>query len=112
MTPYGEMRQPLTLERFTEGASGDRGQPAKDWADLCVIFGKVEPLSDRQVEIARSLVTTATHKINTHWDPTPQEKDRFRTYDGRTFDIGYVQNIEERDVALEIIATEVTVGAT
>jgi|SRR6185369_1909792 len=103
----GELYQRVTVQQLTNGADDSRGHPARSWANrLTDIAAKVETPTGRRMEIARQYVPTATHVITIRGPRSvPIKTSRF-VYKGRVFNIGWMNDVQERHVRLEFICTE------
>ncbi len=107
----GELRHRATIEGkpavMTPGATDTRGHPERLWTPRFTRWAKIEPLTGRKLEIARQLVPTATHQVTMRFDADVTVRDRV-IFEGRTFYIGDVTDIEERKVRMELTCTEKT----
>lgn len=101
----GSMRHRLSVVLPSTGR-GTRGQ--RTGTDFVVgsVLGSIETLNGRELELARQRYAAATHRVRT-WHPgypvTPQHYLDFRS---RKFRVGHVENVDERDLELVILAAE------
>jgi len=106
----GTLRHLVTLEApGTAVADGDGGYtqvytaltPPKVWASI-------EPATARDLErvAAGTVISTATHVIRCRYHAGIDTQTRIR-FNDRTFSVTGVQNIEERNRELEIVAVEI-----
>lgn len=74
------------------------------------IAAKVYTPSGRKLELVKQLVSSATHIVELRYRPVLVEaaaEKNFRVvYNGRTFNIGFINDLEERHVKLELLCTE------
>lgn len=102
----GELRHLVTIQERTDTGPDSRGHPVLAWSDAVTgVPAKIENPAGRKLEIARQYVPTATTVITMRYR-TISEKDNRIVFRGRTFNIGWANNIEERNVKLELICTE------
>jgi len=95
MTRGGKFNKRLILQRF-DGTQNDRGQvqydTAGNWDDIATLWAKVEPLSGRELERARTVMADATVRVTVRYHTTAaiSTKDRwkFKT-GGRLLYIGH-----------------------
>lgn len=99
-------RHYCTIEECVKTGEGDRGQDILSWNALYnnVPIG-IESLSGRKAELAKQLVSSATHTVCLRYKPLSVKTHRFN-FDGRIFRIGYISDIEERHRYLECTVTE------
>lgn len=103
----GKLRHYLTIERKHVTSTGDRGQPVYTWQTLYAnVSCWVEPLQGRKLEIARQLVPTATHHVTLRFHDI-DARDRFNM-GGRVFNVGNINNFEERNIYMVATCTEET----
>lgn len=112
MIQAGKLRQHADLEHFAKTSTGDRGQPVGSWVVLYYsVPMELVPLSGRQLEIARQLVATATHRANLRYHASVTAGMRL-VYQGRHFAIGWVGEGDFRKHDMHFLVTEQTTGAT
>lgn len=109
-TRAGKLRRRVTLQQLPEAESLDSfGQPIRDYQDVGTYWGSIEPLSGREAEAAGQLRSEATHLLTVRYlgaDVTPNPTDRW-VYDGRTFGVVAIRNVEERNRRYEIDVREI-----
>jgi SPP1 family predicted phage head-tail adaptor len=90
----------------TVGGSGER---TSTWSTYARIYAKIEPLSGRELERAKSYGSTVNHKITARYRPgiTTDQRLAFR---GRFFLINAVLNTRQGNRELVIMATEIVGG--
>ena len=105
MLKTGTLRHELVYQELTETATGSRGQSTATWTSVVTLKGSIRTLSGRELERARELVKEVTHEVVTHYHSDVDVKGRF-LFGTRVFNIGHVNNIEERNRKLVILCTE------
>lgn len=102
----GNLRHLVTFERQRDGDSssaGDRsGSFYTTWEDVPV---SIRQLSMREMELARQHIASATHKIELRYHPNISVRDRI-IFGERTFEVGSINNVDERNRWLELIVSE------
>jgi SPP1 family predicted phage head-tail adaptor len=102
----GELRHRIIIQDYTE-TLGDIGNPVKTWTDTTTRWGKILPVSSREIIEGRQVEGRATHRVVLRYYDGLTRKSRLK-YDGRLFNIEDIINIEERNKVHLIVATEVT----
>jgi SPP1 family predicted phage head-tail adaptor len=107
----GALRHKVLVQSFS-GAKDTAGHYDKDndtnWTTDATgtVWGSIEPLSGEELEHARQLVATATHKVTIRYlaDLTPDKRIKFGT---RIFAVEAPPiNIDEGNHTLELLCTE------
>lgn len=102
----GDLRQRVTIQVRTDSGPDSRGHPVYEWEDdVTNVPAKIESPAGRKLEIARQYVPTATHVVTMRYRCISAKDNRI-VFRGRTFNIGWAHNVEERDVKLELMCTE------
>lgn len=100
-----ELRHYGDIEANTT-ATGSRGQQSASWsAKHSAVPMKIKSLTGREAEIARQLVATATNEIVIRHKESITTEDRI-TWGSRTFNIGFVDRVDNRGLWLRLICTE------
>lgn len=101
----GRLRHIITLQRLS-GAVDTTGQQTT-WADIASIRAELEPMGGKELFTGQQIVAPGTFMITVRWSPNwaLAPKDRIVKGD-RIFDISNVNNVEERNILLEITAIE------
>lgn len=102
----GDLRHSLRLERPAEGAPDSYGQPPEGWEPVGEVFAKVEPLSMRELELARQQDARATHRLTIRFHPEVTTRTRF-LYGDRVLNVVSVLDVEERHDVVQVLAQEV-----
>lgn len=76
---------------------GEGGQ-TEAWKNTKQVFASIDPIQARQQEAYKSISVEATHLIGVRGTTALLETDRIE-WNGRIFDVLYVENIQERDIA-------------
>lgn len=107
----GKLRHLVTVQQKQITGTGDRGQPVYSWTTLATQYASIEsiPPFGRKMELARQLVATATHEITMRYLAGMDEKCRVQ-WNGRTFQVGYIWNHEERNAWVTLLCTEQKTG--
>jgi head-tail adaptor len=99
----GVLQDPSTLVPDGEGGW------LEGWADLDPPDWpmSITPATARDMEriAAGTVITSATHVITGRWRPAVSTKTRV-LFEGRIFHITGIQNVDERDVTLRLLAEE------
>ena len=106
-TDVGNFRHWVDLMEKTSSTPDASGQRVPVYTKLCTTRAKIEGISSREVERAKSFSEQTTHKVTIRWrdgvDHTMQV-----VFGDRTFLITGIINPEERNVRLELFCTELT----
>lgn len=103
----GDLRHLVTVEELSSGSTtfGTRGQVVKTWRRKARVRAAIMPLRGREVEVARQLFASATHKITCRYFKGASPRQRIQ-WNGRTFHVDQVLDMDERNRWLEITASE------
>ena len=107
MIDPGEMNRYIALSRWTETRS-DSGFVTKTFATYYNCWAKMRTLSGRERLSAQQVNATLSHEFTIHYtsDYTIQPDHRI-SYSGRTFDIKDVRNVDEGDIEIRMLCSEV-----
>jgi SPP1 family predicted phage head-tail adaptor len=107
--PRGQMRRLITIQSVSvvpteDGATANEG--GSNTATVTQTWASIEPLSGREAWMAKAQQDTSTHRIRMPYQPgiTPKMQ---AVYQGRVFKFTSVNNIDELNKEIEIMATEV-----
>ena len=81
----GSLRTELALQANTPVPDGSGGYTA-NWAEVAIVFAKIEPVSARSFFGPDQMVETVTHRITIRWRSGVAAGMRFVRH-GRIFDI-------------------------
>jgi SPP1 family predicted phage head-tail adaptor len=103
-TPVGEMRRLIRIQTISTAPTAS-GQTTGDEADYIEAWARIEPMSQREIWLARAQQDLSTHKINMLYRDgiTPKMQ---AIYDGRVFNFTGVTDLMEMHRELEIMAIE------
>ena len=102
----GDLRHLLRLERPTEGAPDTYGQPPSGWEPVAELYAKVEPLSGRELELARQQEARVTHRLTIRFNEDVTTRNRLLLGE-RVFQVVSVLDEEERHDVMMLLAQEV-----
>lgn len=94
------------LQSFDETGTDSHGQPTGEWETISTVRVKIEPLGGRTAEYAHQLYEQTTHVLWMRYRSGVTAAQRL-VMGSRTFHFGYVENVDEADRWLKILATEV-----
>jgi SPP1 family predicted phage head-tail adaptor len=98
----------VVVQRFVAGTPDAHGQPSGDWIAAGEEYVALETMGPQLSEQARQLYQLATHRVLMRYRPDITRKGWRLAWQGRTFDIGHVQNINEQRHTLVLLCSEVT----
>jgi SPP1 family predicted phage head-tail adaptor len=102
----GDLRISVTIQKRTDTGPDSRGHPIWTWRDLkTCVPAKIESPAGRKLEVARQYVPTATHLVTMRYRQLSAKEHRI-VFRDRVFNIGWVHDIEERNIKLELTCTE------
>lgn len=105
-----EYRHRVLFQNPAAPVSDGDGGWTLTWADTVpgAWFVSIEPATARDLErvTAGTVISTASHIVKGRYHPQVTTKSRM-VFNGRTFSITGVANVEERSIFMELIAVEV-----
>jgi SPP1 family predicted phage head-tail adaptor len=105
-TPAGEMRHHLTIQSLATTPTAE-GDTLDTPVTVAKVWARIMPLSGSEKFVAAMQQDTSSHKINCRYVSGITPKMRAIRADGRVFNFTSVNNVDERNRELEILATEV-----
>lgn len=103
----GSLKHRLTIWTPSTGSRSARGGDTAAWTQLDQVWGEIRPISAREVEIARGLSPTVSHRIRIRQRSGITTRCRI-TYGERTFFVnGAISPLEDQRELL-VYCTEVT----
>lgn len=106
MSRNGEKRNFVELQNLSATtAAGSRGQSTKTFSTVERIWASITQLSGRELINAREIQDSATHTIEIHYTANCTNDSRI-VFGSRVFGIESVDNVEERNLDMVLIATE------
>ncbi len=106
MLRLGQLRQLLVHEVPVESREADGGV-VTEWKAEGPVWGQVEPLSGRKLELAQRQEPRATHRVTLRYHPTLQARDRLVLHDDRALYVHSVINVDENQDETVVLAEEV-----
>lgn len=103
------MKTACRIEKKSNKEEQEYGTPVKDWIDCGVrVYAKVQSISGREADFARTLMATSTHRVTIPFIPNLREQHRFIVQkNGRVLEIGHINNVEMQDVKLICLCEEI-----
>lgn len=105
----GDLRKRVSLQRKSS-MDGSAGQPIISWPELVVIWAEIEPLTAQQRVVAQAIHPDVSHRITVRYRPdfaNPLLVTALRiVYKGRIFSIQGALNVNERNVKIDLVASE------
>lgn len=102
----GEFKHRLTFQNWDESGGDGMGGSEGAWADEATLWGRVRPISGRELIKLDAVNSNISHVIKIRYsahDITGKTRIKWGT---RTFNIQYVMNEDEESAYMEIAATE------
>ena len=111
MTRAGTLRHKLVFQAKIETSDGMGGQTTT-WSDRLTTWGQVRPLTANEAMRWGKLEHEVTHRIFLRWQSAITPEMRIKHYSHsygayRYFEITSLINKDERNINLELLATEV-----
>jgi SPP1 family predicted phage head-tail adaptor len=105
VTRIGQMRKRVEIWEYTvaidaSGAQSETGTKVADW------WAHIEPLRGEEYTQAQQLEAGTTHRISIRYYEGLRTHHKF-VFDGRTFEITSISNIDERNTYMETLCKEV-----
>lgn len=102
----GKLRHRVTINKPILGGTPDAYNAQAQSQQLVGTFwASVEPISGREIEVAKTYAATVSHKIQMRYVPGILTTYQL-LFNGRTFNINAVLNAEERNRMLTLFVTE------
>lgn len=104
----GSYRHRVTFQNPGAAVPDGDGGYTQTWTDLAEWYVSIQPASARDLErvAAGTVIATATHIIRGRYLAGVSTQTRM-VFNGRTFEITGVSNLEERNILMELVAVEV-----
>lgn len=103
--PAGKLRHTVTLQQWIETGTDEHGHPEGAWWNIAELRAWIEPVGPRDAELANQLYHEATHTIWVRYH-SGVTRDRRLLFGERTFHVGYVSNLDERNRVLKLLCSE------
>lgn len=107
-TGTSEFNRRITLQSFTETKSDSR-HPTKTWSGYATVWAKIRTMGGNEKVRNDQVMGLLSMEITIRYSSDVSDvsvKDRI-TYGSRTLDIKDVRNIDERNIEIRMICTEV-----
>jgi SPP1 family predicted phage head-tail adaptor len=101
----GDFRHLVQIQTETITGHGQRGQPVKTWATTYTVPAKIEDLQGRKLELARQLVSTATHQVTIRYIAGLTTRATRLLVGSNTFNVGNISNHMEANFVLVLTCT-------
>lgn len=101
----GQLRHLATVQTELEDQSSMTGAVTKAWVTVASVYASVEPLIGRELQRAMAERAELTYTIRTRYLAGITTRHRL-LYDGKTFNIRSVVDVEERHRELVLMCTE------
>lgn len=105
-TDVGRLSQRVDIEEYTTSDDG-MGGTTTTWSTLDTVWADIKPLTGDEKMRLGEYQSDLTHKIKIRYRSDVDSEKRV-SYNGRTFNIKYLLNRDEKDAYLEMTATEET----
>ena len=105
----GTLRKRITLQQQSPSVDS-YGQQIATWTDVATVWALIEPSVGRELMAAQAVSLDQPTTITIRWQPafaSPKAVAAMRAvYNGRLFNIHSVENEEERNRTLTLLASE------
>jgi SPP1 family predicted phage head-tail adaptor len=105
----GDLRKRVMFQQRSV-ATDSFGAQAVTWTDLFPAWAQIEGLTTREILAAQAITSDVTHRITVRYRATlsnPSAVAALRVlYGSRIFNISGGINVDERNVEIELLATE------
>ena len=103
----GSLRHTVNVQQKEQTAISPSGGAINEWETLYEnVCCSITPLTGKELELARQHVGRASHKVVMRYHPNINATQQLQFGD-RIFNIGFVQNMDERNFILALLCTEV-----
>lgn len=100
----GQLRHRVIIQEVVE-TQDTYGQATKSYNDLGTRYASISPVNGTENKQGQQINAQVTHKINMRYTPLVTVKTRL-LFGNRVFNIISVKNKDERNLELEILASE------
>lgn len=105
MICVGQLSRRLTIQQSVS-TPDDAGGSDTSWSDVATVWAKIRPLHGNEKLIGDTVTSRISHKVTIRFRSDLLPSLRFAS-DERFFDILSVVNIDEQNIWLECLCTEV-----
>jgi len=102
----GKLRHLVQINRYTPTTSSTSGEQVAAYTSGETPWASLEPLTGRELLNAQQIVGNSTHRIRMRYTANVSRKDQI-LFNGRTFECESIDNTEERNIELVILAHEI-----
>ena len=103
----GSLRHQVILQAPSESQDTFGEQVITYPSDTLTAWGKIEPLTGRELERAKAMQAESTHKITLRYDGDVAVTPKYRAkFGSRFFDILQLIDMEERNIVWEALCKE------
>jgi SPP1 family predicted phage head-tail adaptor len=100
----GTLRRQVTIQ--ARSSTPDTfGQSVRTWTNLVTTSADIEPLSGRELEVARAVQAEVTHQVTIRYRTGLTDAMRV-VYQGRYFNINSILDVGTRHETLQMLCTE------
>jgi SPP1 family predicted phage head-tail adaptor len=100
----GTLRRQITIQ--SRSSTPDTfGQSVRTWSNLVTTWADIEPLSGRELEVARAVQPEVTHQVTIRYRTGLTDVMRI-VYQGRYFNINSILDVGMRHEILQMLCTE------
>jgi len=105
----GDLRHSLIFEQLSTRSPDAEGFSNDSYTTIDTVQGSINPLSERELNLGRTVGSTTTHKVTIRYfaalATSPRGTIRIR-YGSRIFTINQIINVEERNYRHDLSVTE------
>ena len=105
MSGIGSLRHRVVIQQPVRSADGGGGASLV-WSPVASVWAAVEPLSGQEKALYDGIEASLTHRVTLRYRAGLSPEMRF-VHAGRSFDIAAIRNVEERNITLICLCTEV-----
>jgi SPP1 family predicted phage head-tail adaptor len=100
----GRLRHQVVIQQVTESQDAS-GAVVESWAALATVWASIDPIAGNEFFAAKQTMAETTHRIRIRYLSGVVPKMRV-LFGSRTFDITEIINFQEKNVELQLMATE------
>lgn len=101
----GSLRHRIDIQAQTQGQDSS-GFPTASWATVATVWGQISALRGTERVLAAQVQAAASHRVTLRFYAGLTTKHRLQ-YSGRTFNITFVNNVDERGISQEVDVLEI-----
>ena len=100
----GTLRRQVLIQSRSSALDGF-GQKVRAWTDLASVWADIQPLSGRELEVARAVQAEVTHQVTIRYRTGLSDLMRL-VYQGRYFNVNSVIDTDTQHKQLLLLCTE------